>query len=395
MENLMEMARSVVSGETLGRISAQLRENPEATRMGLDEAVPVSVAGLADQASTEAGAGELLESFRRGDYPQVEADDLGRAMEAPGAVDRVVQSSEGFLARAFGPRLGGVIEQLSRTTGLSRGSASKLLGLAAPLVTGLVGKLAMGRQLDARGLSGFLGEQKRLAAGLLPGPLAGLLGMTPAMAAVPGPARVVGMPVGDERRSRSILPWLLGGLAILAGLWWMANRGTRHQAAVRSAAVSHPAATEPTAAQPEEFPAARNLAYLSSETGMAPFSSAIESDAPLPRHFVAQGLEFRTDTADIDVRSVKVLDDLAGALTAHPSARIRVEGHTDSTGNADVNDRLSVARAEAVKSYRVQRGVGADRVESSGAGSTSPVASNATADGRARNRRTEVILVER
>ncbi len=68
-------------------------------------------------------------------------------------------------------------------------------------------------------------------------------------------------------------------------------------------------------------------------------------------------------------------------------------GHTDSTGNAALNQRLSVARAESVKKFLISKGVEANRVYTEGKGFSQPVADNKTAEGRAKNRRVEVEVV--
>lgn len=92
----------------------------------------------------------------------------------------------------------------------------------------------------------------------------------------------------------------------------------------------------------------------------------------------------------------KKLDDVAKALgDTDEKQRITVEGHTDSNGNDDSNLRLSQARAEAVRSYLIQRGVTADRVQALGKGETMPIAPNDTAEGRANNRRVEIIVEKR
>ena len=76
-------------------------------------------------------------------------------------------------------------------------------------------------------------------------------------------------------------------------------------------------------------------------------------------------------------------------------AKIRVVGHTDSSGAEDANRKLSQWRADAVKRYFVKRGITAERVEALGRGSAEPVASNATKDGRIKNRRVEFILIRK
>jgi OOP family OmpA-OmpF porin len=75
---------------------------------------------------------------------------------------------------------------------------------------------------------------------------------------------------------------------------------------------------------------------------------------------------------------------------AAPEVRVEVAGHTDSTGSAATNVRLSEARAAAVRAYLARRGVAPDRMVARGYGSSRPVAPNATAAGRARNRRVEL-----
>jgi len=87
-----------------------------------------------------------------------------------------------------------------------------------------------------------------------------------------------------------------------------------------------------------------------------------------------------------------VLDQFAHGLD--PSMRVRIVGHTDSTGSDAINNPLSVDRAESVRDYLAARGVTTTRVEVSGRGSHEPVADNNTDAGRAQNRRVEIFLRE-
>ena len=87
-----------------------------------------------------------------------------------------------------------------------------------------------------------------------------------------------------------------------------------------------------------------------------------------------------------------VLDQFAQGLD--PNMRVRIVGHTDSTGSDAINNPLSVERAQSVRDYLVTRGVAATRVETAGRGEREPVASNATEAGRAKNRRVEIFLRE-
>ena len=101
------------------------------------------------------------------------------------------------------------------------------------------------------------------------------------------------------------------------------------------------------------------------------------------------GINFAPTSAAIDARSKTVLDTAAQAILAGPAVQIEIGGHTDSTGPTAQNQVLSLQRATAVRTYLIQKGVPAARLKAVGYGATKPIADNATAEGRARNRRIE------
>jgi outer membrane protein OmpA-like peptidoglycan-associated protein len=86
------------------------------------------------------------------------------------------------------------------------------------------------------------------------------------------------------------------------------------------------------------------------------------------------------------------LSQVAKALADNPNGAITVEGHTDSTGSASANDELSRHRAEAVREFLISQGVDKDRIRAVGLGSSRPVADNKTPEGRADNRRVEIVI---
>ncbi len=105
---------------------------------------------------------------------------------------------------------------------------------------------------------------------------------------------------------------------------------------------------------------------------------------------VLEGVTFATGKAELTEDSRSVLRTVAQSLVAHDSIRVEVQGHTDNTGSLAVNRRLSQARAEAVKDFLMANGVAAERLVAKGYGPDQPAESNATAEGRARNRRVEL-----
>lgn len=114
------------------------------------------------------------------------------------------------------------------------------------------------------------------------------------------------------------------------------------------------------------------------------------------RILIEDQIYFDVDRATIKAESDSLLDEIAATFEDHPElVMIRIEGHTDSDGEALYNLRLSQARAESVVQALVDRGVDEDRMEPVGFGEARPLASNADALGKAKNRRVEFHIVER
>ncbi|MDZ7791509.1 MAG: OmpA family protein [Xanthomonadales bacterium] len=104
-------------------------------------------------------------------------------------------------------------------------------------------------------------------------------------------------------------------------------------------------------------------------------------------------ITFGFDSSEVQPRFLSVLDTLSDTLNEYNQTVIEIAGHTDSTGSADYNQRLSERRAIAVETYLGNRGVMRDRTIVIGAGQAHPIASNETEDGRSQNRRVEITLV--
>lgn len=111
-------------------------------------------------------------------------------------------------------------------------------------------------------------------------------------------------------------------------------------------------------------------------------------------HAVLADLEFQTGSSDLGAGPYASLDELGAWLAANPSARIVLVGHTDAVGSLDANTSLSQRRAASVADRLVSAfGTDPAQMQAAGAGYLSPVASNLTAEGRAANRRVEVVLL--
>ena len=405
MDSIIEVARAALRGDAVERMSAWTGESTLAVQQCVDAAAPLAIVGLARQASTEGRAQGLVEAIEDETYPSIEPGDLGLTLESSAATDRLARSSEGVLQRIFGSRREGVIDALAAHARVSRASASKLLGLVSALVAGIVRHEARIHTLDARSLSRYLGEKERTAMSLLPLALVGQLGTVPTAvvdAASRGAERHAAPTRGPESTAPHTtsapppstwkwLPWLAAAAAVIALLSFVFNKKPQ-----RFDALSRPAPSE--AARPAEptappVMAAPPLAILSIATGTDALAHYLAGAEPTPRRFLVEGIEFEVGSSKI--ASNRTLDDVGAMLIAQPTAKIRVEAHTDSVGSPSTNDTLTQAQAEAVKSYLVRRGVAADHIDTAGLGARQPVASNDTPEGRDRNRRIELIVIQR
>lgn len=106
---------------------------------------------------------------------------------------------------------------------------------------------------------------------------------------------------------------------------------------------------------------------------------------------IALYINFDTGRSEVKSESTPVIDEIETLLKSNPDLKISVEGHTDNVGNAAANKKLSEARAQSVMKLLVARGINQSRLSAKGFGQEKPLDDNSTEEGRARNRRVELV----
>ena len=101
---------------------------------------------------------------------------------------------------------------------------------------------------------------------------------------------------------------------------------------------------------------------------------------------------FDAGKSNLRPQAREALAKLSGVVLNYPSLRLTIEGHTDNTGSAEINQTISERRANAVSNYLVQQGLNSSSLSAQGLGTSNPVADNGTAEGRQKNRRVEIIV---
>ena len=122
-------------------------------------------------------------------------------------------------------------------------------------------------------------------------------------------------------------------------------------------------------------------------------ASSLSDELNKAGHIAVYGIHFDTGKATILPDSENVLGEIAKMLQQNPAIKLSVEGHTDNVGAAASNQALSEKRAQAVVAWLTGHGIDASRLKAKGWGQSKPITDNASEDGRAKNRRVELVKI--
>ena len=123
-------------------------------------------------------------------------------------------------------------------------------------------------------------------------------------------------------------------------------------------------------------------------------SRLLRNVVSMEQDLTLDGVQFEFDSSKLTSDAKVVLQEVIEAMKKHPNVRLEIQGHTDNVGDPSYNITLSQERAQAVKDHMVENGISATRLTTNGFGENKPIASNATAEGRALNRRIEFVIVK-
>jgi outer membrane protein OmpA-like peptidoglycan-associated protein len=398
--NLIELTKRYLTPEVTIRASGLVGESPNATRRGLDTAVATIVGKLAEHGSSASESRTLM-----GILEEARLIGAGGPLsERLGAMsgEELVVLGKGLLGTIFGSRLGTIVDGARAIAGVKSSSMSSLFGLAAPIVLGVLGDEIHARRLDASGLAALLGEQRGFAASALSeivseGDAERAAPRTqPEAAAARAPAPTGVRPVAEPSAAAR---W--GLLAAALGLVLGVTLGRRHMRTTRqvpsqslgAGITREPPAVEPPRVAGVPAPPAEPSPSRAASSGVGELNQYLDATTgEASKRFVLEDMTFEFATTHLMPKSLATLDQLAQTLRAHPNAHVRIEGHTDDLGLPAANEKMSIARANAVKNALVARGVSGDRITTNGLGQADPIAPNDTAAGRAKNRRIEVVV---
>jgi outer membrane protein OmpA-like peptidoglycan-associated protein len=455
--DLLGMMSSTIGTQLADQAGRFLGASESSMKGAVGAALPALLAGVMQKSSTPAGAADLMKLLNTPGLDAGVAGNLGSYLGGGERTNNLLALGSGLLSSLFGDKLGNLINTLASTFGLKSASASNLMALAAPMVLGFLKTQATENRLDAKGLAGLLAGQaeflkphldSRLTSALgFASPMAFLSSLTGAAgraadaagAAVGRAADTVGAAAGRAydtagaygaaaasaagsaaTATRPVfarwLPWIIlaaAALILLPQLQYCGEQATKKVGDTVSDAAKATSQAAKDAAQATADAAKAGAAVVTKTIMSFTLPNGVKIDATdggfiaqlvaflsskeaqLGQGFSFDEVYFDTGSANLKPESQKQLEQVAVVLKAFPQAAIRVEGHTDNTGDAAANKQLSSARAAAVE--KALRGLGVEevRITSLGYGLEKPIASNDSEEGRAKNRRVDVVVLKR
>jgi len=424
--DLMGIVSRQITPDVIRSAASQLSEDRGSTASALSAAVPSALTALSDVASSDTGARHLKEVIDEERRATAQGIDVDGSL-FPSTKTEVSEHAASLIDDELGPRSATIAQAVASATGIKTASAQKLMGGVASVAVAALAQSS--GSMGAGALQSMFREQRSGWVRKLPGPVASLFNGHSGHAVPAGAGfergydeRILTGPAIRELeapRRNWMIPLILVALALLA---IPVLRGLRRPSAPQVPERANlPTPTEPPTAQPQQAapavtpPAPAETApapeATPTEPEATPPTAAVPSVEPgstedmaaflagsgetTPHAFAPTPLNFAFGSATPTPESDATIDEVGAMLVEHPSATIRVESHTDSIGSPESNLNLSQARAESVKNELVDRGVDASRIETAGMGQDLPIASNDTAEGRAKNRRTEIVVTSR
>jgi OmpA-OmpF porin, OOP family len=398
--NLLDLVKGQLTDALLSKAAGFLGEDSAATSKAMSLILPSVLGGMANKVTNADGASQLFGLMQNQDHSTDIFGSLGTLLGGGSATQGLLESGGGVISSIFGNKTSNIASVIASAVGMKTGSASSLLSIAAPILMNVISR-NMGGGASSGGLVSLLGSQLPfLRSAGLPSALTSALGLsnlnlltTPSLSA---PKIAV-----EEGGIGKFLPWLILLAAALAGFYFFKSCNTQTPEAPVAAAVEAPIAPiAPIAPAIVETVKKLTLPSGDIEVKVGSFldklyNEIMDPKADLTKALTFDNVNFAVGSAQLTEGSKTQLDDLGKIMTAFPNVHIKVDGHTDNGGNAASNLKLSAARAASVKTYLGAHGVDGTRIATAGFGSTKPVADNATAEGKAQNRRIEAFVTKK
>lgn len=394
--DILGFIKDRLTDSVIEKVSGFLGEHPDKIGPALNSAVPIVMGGIIRSASTEEGAGKVMDVLKDGGHTGEILDDLPHLLGNFDKTQLLITIGSNIFNHFSGNKGNSIVEKLSTLNGIRKTSASSLVGLAAPLVLGALGKVVGKEGLGVSGLTKLLGEQRETVFGALPPAIANQLNFKSAVAPVASmkeeKQKEVRKPSTEGRGFPSWIPWALIGILFLGVLayFWKYRKQTPPGAEVPAIGVlpkedstyvsdpsftASPLDTSSTVSstdfsKPEETAPTEKVETKKEEkiVKAPPIEKKVEEKPKTDtfdnntssvsvseqlkdsKSWIGLNTDFRKNSAEI--KSKGELDDVAKYLKSNSKAKAIIAGGSQSSGSTLAEDR-----AYAVREILFEKGV--------------------------------------
>ncbi len=422
--NLLDEIKDKLVNQLSMHTADFLDEEQSMTSAGIKGSFATILAGMVEKGSTKKGANEIYKTIEKQDVEIV--DHVDRIFtRSPQTINGLSNIGTRELPKYLGAHQREASNLIAEKSGINRNSTSKLMKVTTPFLMAILGKKVAEGKLDSEGLMNLITSEKANIKNNLPSGMTDVMelksfGWTkkevvepveekkPKKVKVEKPKEViVEEPIttyNDTDTSGSGLGWLkwLLPLLLIGGLIWFLLTRTGCAGATENVAATTPAVVEkvtevvtnPLGAVNDAALSTLNTINFAAGSVGSQMMTFIKGGAEGEGRFRFNNLNFASGSAVIDGESGIEVDNLASILKAYTDVKVAIEGYTDSQGNADSNLNLSQQRADAVSNRLLNAGISSGRMSTTGFGAANPIGDNATPEGRAENRRIELVITK-
>jgi outer membrane protein OmpA-like peptidoglycan-associated protein len=407
MSSLMESISSSITPEVTSGLAARFGIPADAVGSALKTSAATLFTTLAARAHEQDFVDRIYHLISSSTTMAAASGTFGSGSSAA-----TTKASE-FLSELFGGQLSNIQAKIAEAASIPSQAAGGIMMAGAPIVMNALAGKAQTGALSASSFGTMLSSE-----------LPGLRGFLPAGFAIPGLAAFstatasararTPEPLADETREPAgwLWPVLIFGAFVIAGLTWyfsqnngaakVTDTATTHTTSAPKAESAVADTTSTAAAALGSFfkrklpdGAELNIPENGIENKLIAFIEDPSRTVEPPTWFDFDRLLFATGSATLEPLSNEQLINVADIMKAYPKVSIRIGGYTDNTGDPAANQKLSEDRANNVMAELAKMGVEPSRMDARGYGDDHPVASNETAEGRARNRRISLRVVDK
>jgi OmpA-OmpF porin, OOP family len=361
--------------QTISNIAARIGESEESVSRGIEPTFASILGRMADKTNDPGMLRYMFDIIQGASANSLSTASITNLASSGAAGSPLFDIGRRLLPILFDGNQGAVAEQIERASGLSSDGAARMMSLATPVVLGFLGKRARDEGMT-------LSDFTRLLQ--------------------PEPAVTGNKEKNSITGPRGLLPVLVV-LAVFTAVLWVAQQrsdgrteSTRVKAAAEGATRNRSAVPGLGEFVTYRLPGGVSLSIPERGTESKLLSSIQDSTPPSSSRWLDfDRLTFDTASALLRPESEEQLQNLVTILKAYPNLRLKIGGYTDNIGSHKANMRLSQNRADTVTRELSSMGIAADRLESEGYGDRYAIADNSTEEGRARNSRISMRVLQK